>query len=205
MTTQLATKSIYQVTEGILSLIAGDLQTNSAKAYLARLRQSINQDVHRATDVFPLVFSNIPDEYLGESGELTIGERSIVVALQLFALHQQGGTKHVHEKKDPHAEGVRSNLGTSFHALRTGDDSQAVDRRFNAMITASSFEELTNHLRHLIKLLKARTDTKVDYAQLAQDLYWFQMGYQSSIRLKWSRAYYRQSIEYKEGKSDEEQ
>lgn len=84
MTTQLATKSIYQVTEGILSLIAGDLQTNSAKAYLARLRQSINQDVHRATDVFPLVFSNIPDEYLGESGELTIGERSIVVALQLL-------------------------------------------------------------------------------------------------------------------------
>ena len=37
------------------------------------------------------------------------------------------------------------------------------------MITATTFNELANHLRHLIKLLKSKTG-KVNYAQLAQDL-----------------------------------
>lgn len=97
------------------------------------------------------------------------------------------------------------NLGASLRALRAGDATQAADRRFNAMITATTFNELANHLRHLIKLLKSKTEAKVNYAQLAQDLYWFQLGYQSDIRLKWSRDYYRHYMEGKGEESDEEQ
>ncbi|HBG02795.1 MAG TPA: type I-E CRISPR-associated protein Cse2/CasB [Firmicutes bacterium] len=188
---QLAGTSIYQVSARILNLIAGDLQASSTKAYLASLRQSVNRDVHLATGVFPVIFSNIPTEYLGESGDLTSGERSIILALQLFALHQQGSDQSVNAQSDPKADKAFADLGKSLRSLRAVDDSQAIDRRFNAMITATSFDELANHLRHLIKLLKSRTDTKVDYAQLAQDLFWFQKGQKSSIRLKWSRSYYR--------------
>ena len=186
---QLTSISVYQATARILNLIGNDLQASSAKAHLASLRQSVNKDVHRATGVFPILFSNIPNEYLGKTDKLTDGERSIILALQLFALHQQGREQSVNAKGD--AEGKdSSDLGSSLYTLRDAD-SQAVDRRFNAMITATSFDELANHLRHLIKLLKSKTDTKVNYAQLAQDLFWFQKGYESKIRLKWSRSYYR--------------
>ncbi len=86
---------------------------------------------------------------------------------------------------------MSKNLGASLSRLRVGDDTSAIDRRFNAMITTTSFDELANHLRHMIKLLKSKTDTQVNYPQLAQDLFWFQKGRQSSVRLKWSRSYYR--------------
>ena len=189
---QLASPSIYQVTARILNLIANDLQANSTKAYLASLRQSVNKDVHLATGVFPIIFSNIPEEYLGKCGNLTVSERSIILTLQLFALHQQGKNQNVNIQADSKVNRASENLGTSLSCLRQiGDDSQAIDKRFNAMITATSFNELANHLRHMIKLLKSKTDTKVNYPQLAQDLFWFQKGQQSNIRLKWSRSYYR--------------
>ena len=203
MTTQLATRSVYEVTASILNLVASDLQASSTKAYLADLRQSVNRDVHRATGVFPIVFANIPDQYLGESGSLTVGERSIILALQLLAMHQHGNQHHVHAGYDEETQKLWVDLGASLRALRVGEDSQAVDRRFNAMITSASLSELANHLRHLIKLLKSRTNAKVDYAQLGQVLVWFQIGYQSSVRLIWWRSYYRRSEEQKGEESDE--
>ena len=190
MATQSITQDIYLVTENILNRIVGELSSSNTKANLANQRLSINRDLHRAIGVFPIVFANIPEEYLGESCELTYGERAIILALQLFALHQQGKEQLVHASRRSDDEKQWSNLGLSLSSLRVKDESEAIDRRFNAMITAANFEELANHLRHLIKLL-ARTDTKVDYAQLAQDLFLFQIGYQNNIRLKWSRDYYR--------------
>lgn len=201
--TQGATTSIYQVTARILNMITSDLQTSSAKAYLASLRQSVGRDVHLAAGVFPLIFSNIPEEHLGKSGEPTAGERSIILALQLYAVHQQGSGQSVNYPGNSDLAKMVDNIGASFRSLRATEDSQAVDRRFNAMITATDFNELANHLRHLIKLVKARTEAKINYAQLAQDLFWFQLGYESSIRLKWSRAYYRHYKEGKGEKSDE--
>ncbi len=90
-----------------MNLLTSNLQASSTKAHLASLRQSVNKDVHLATGVFPIIFSNIPEEYLGKSGYLTDGgERSIILTLQLFALHQQGNEQNVNvlanseEKKD---------------------------------------------------------------------------------------------------------
>lgn len=200
---QVVSADIYQVTSRILNLVADDLQASSTKANLANLRQSVNRDVHVATGVFPIIFSNIPEEYLGRHGYLTHGERAIILALQLFALHQQGKDQPVHVTGT--ADMSVDNLGASLRSLRVADDSQAIDRRFNAMITSSSFDELANHLRHLIKLLKSKTDTKVNYARLAQDLFWFQRGYEGDIRLKWSRAYYRHYNANKGEESDETQ
>lgn len=188
---QLAIPNIYQVTARILNLIAHDLQASSTKSYLASLRQSVNKDVHLATGVFPVIFFNIPEEYLREHGSLTVSERSIILTLQLFALHQQGNNQSVNLPIDSKGKKASENLGASLSRLRVGDDAPATDRRFNAMITATNFNELANHLRHMIKLLKSKTDTKVNYPQLAQDLFWFQKGQQSSVRLKWSRSYYR--------------
>ena len=114
-------------------------------------------------------------------------------------MHQQGKEQNVNAQSDARER----DLGASLNSLRSADDSQAIDRRFNAMITATSFNELANHLRHLIKLLKSKTETKVNYPQLAQDLFWFQKGQESVIRLKWSRSYYRKYENKGEAKNDE--
>lgn len=189
---QIAKPSIYQVTGRIINLIANDLETSSTKANLANLRQSINKKAHLATGVFPIVFANIPTEFLGKYGKLTAEERSIISTLQLFALHQQGKNHSVNLQGDSKSKPGIDNLGASLSYLRrVGDDSKAVDRRFNAMINSTNFNELENHLRHMVKLLKSKTDVKINYPQLAQDLFWFQKRQQSNIRLKWSRSYYR--------------
>ena len=63
------------------------------------------------------------------------------------------------------------------------------------MITASTFEELVYHLRHLITLLKSKSpETKVDYARLSEDLYWFLRDYQERVRLSWARDYYKRNF-----------
>lgn len=75
--------------------------------------------------------------------------------------------------------------------MRIEEDSKAVDRRFNALITAQTYDELVHYLRQMISLLKSKADTTIDYGRLAQDLYWFQRGYEEKLRLSWARDYYR--------------
>ena len=63
------------------------------------------------------------------------------------------------------------------------------------MITSQSFEELSNHLRQLIKILKGSKDiVKINYPKLSKDLYDFARGYDERVRLNWSRAYYSKNI-----------
>lgn len=197
------TNTIYKNTSSIIYQIASNLDTSSSKAHLAQLRQSINRDIYTAAGVFPLIFSNISDPHLGRGGRLTDGERAIITTLQLYALHQQGKSVNVNivENTD---EGRRAkNLGAVLNSLRTDENSKAIDRRFNAMITANNFDELTIHLRHLIKLLKSRSQSKLNYPQLANDLYFYQKGFEDDLRLKWSRSYYRQQNNQK-GESENE-
>ena len=197
------TNTIYKNTSSIIYQIAGSLYTSSSKAHLAQLRQSINRDIYTAAGVFPLIFSNISDQHLGRGGRLTDGERAIITTLQLYALHQQGKSENVNIV-DNTDEGKRArNLGAVLNSLRTDENTRAVDRRFNAMITANNFDELTIHLRHLIKLLKSRSRSKLNYPQLANDLYFYQKGFEDELRLKWSRSYYRQPNKQKGEKENE--
>lgn len=194
-------ETIYQNMQSIIYQISGDLSSSSSKAHLAQLRQSIGRDIYTAAGVFPFIFSNISDRYLGEKGDLTDGERAIITTLQLYALHQQGNSVSVNISDNSEEGRKGCNLGAVLSTLRTDDNTKAIDRRFNAMITATSFNELTTHMRHLIKMLKSKNNVKINYPQLAEDLYWFQKNDLNSLRLKWSRSYYRKPI-HKEGEKE---
>ena len=52
----------------------------------------------------------------------------------------------------------------------------------------------------MIKLLKSKSDVEVDYASLADDLYWFLKYQKDGIKMKWARSYYK--ISKKESKGD---
>ena len=85
-----------------------------------------------------------------------------------------------------------------MRSLRFLDDGKGIDRRFNAMITASGFEEIIYHLRQLIKILKSKSEQKINYAKLAEDLYDLQNDYKfEKVRFNWARSYYSNKGEEK--------
>lgn len=171
----------------MLYRLKGIRETSFGKALLAKMRRSVGKSLSETVDIWAFVFEYLPEEFIGNTEE-----DAIVLTMQFYSLHQQGVETSVlyeHEKSENTKEYT---LGKSLSVLRTEDDRVAVDRRFNTMITATTFEELVYHLRHLLMLLKSKfRETKVDYAQLAEDLYWILRGFDENIRLKWARDYYR--------------
>lgn len=181
--------SIYRITFAILNKINNTIETPKTKALLANIRNSINKNISDNIETMAYIFSNVPEEYLGNSDKLSYEEEAIFTVVQLYAIHQQGKPNSV-LKLDYEEDERKQNIGEALSTLRSAD-SESIDRRFNAMITSSNFKELRHHLRQLIKILKAKSDVKVDYAKLADDLYWYLMGQKDKIKLQWSRSYYK--------------
>ncbi|NLQ59040.1 type I-E CRISPR-associated protein Cse2/CasB [Streptococcus mutans] len=181
--------TVSSVTRKILMKLSNQIDTSPGKAVLAKIRHSIGKPINKATEIWSLLFENLPEEFLGKSGRASYEETVILITVQLYALYQQGLSHSVL------VEDVEKyhNIGSSLRQMRKGDDTTAIDRRFNVMITSSTFEELTHHLRHLVKLLKSRSpETKIDFAKLSQNLYWFLRDSQETVRLDWAREYYKQ-------------
>ncbi|MCO8286207.1 type I-E CRISPR-associated protein Cse2/CasB [Tetragenococcus halophilus] len=175
-----------------------ELRNNSSgKAALANLRNSIGRPLSETIDIWPIVFEQMPDSFLGRNGRLTNEERAILTTLQIYALHQQSRTESVNKRSE---KGQWDNIGISLKFLRTGSETVAIDRRFNTMITSSSFEELTHHLRQLLRLLKAKNpEITVNYAQLGNDLYWYLRNKEEKVRLDWAKAFYSRREESDKG------
>lgn len=181
--------NVYREAARILRILDNTRDTPNTKAIFASIRNSINKDSTANMDAMAFVFQNIPEEFLGFNKNLNDYEKAILTSVQMYALRQQAKTESV--LKIDYDEGERrQNFGIALSTLR-GEDSKAIDRRFNAMITSSNFDELSHHLRQMIKLLKAKSNAKVDYASLADDLYWFLKNQREGLKIKWSRSYYK--------------
>jgi len=191
----MAEQSIYQDVSEILRKIDATRNTPTTNALLAQLRNSIVSKNSNYVRSLGYLMSYIPEEQLGSGEELNNYERAILVAVQMYALHQQSKSDSVLT-----LDSKRQNLGDSLRALRS-EDSKSIDRRFNIMITSRNFGHLQNQLRQFIKLLKARTNVKVNYAKLAEDLYWFLRGSKDNVKIAWSRSYYKAIKEHSEGEN----
>ena len=146
--------------------------------------------------MWPALLAQMPKVMLSENGVPTPAENAVFVALQLYALCQQGSRRvsglPADEKPAAADEKTRwVNIGESFGSLRNAANEKALDRRFNAMLTAQFFDELAYHLRQLIKLAKAAGVTAMDFPQLAEDLFWIQRGGARQVKLRWATGYYR--------------
>ena len=189
-------KEIEKNVNNIIKQLYVQLEYSSGKAKLAKLRNSMGrQDL---VEAYPFLFEMMPEELLGCSETLSDGEKAIIWSLQFYALLQQGRSDCVHEKADYHY------LGSSLSKLRKDGDSEAVDRRFNAMILADTAEEFQMHLRYMLRLYKSKIKNgTVDFAKLAMDIYRFihwEDG-KEQIRLTWSREYYK--VNYKEEENND--
>lgn len=175
--------TVYQTVQVIINTLKDANEKRSTPGKLAALRNSVGKEYEEATDVWPLILPFIPDEFMGK-GKATFAEEAIYIALQLYAIGQQGASKNV--CVDEQSNG----MGESLKALRS-DDSTAIDRRFNTLIASSTFDEFVYHLRQIFKLGKSKGDFSVNYPKLAEDLYWYQRGKNKQICLRWAKDYYR--------------
>lgn len=191
-------KNLYKVTARMIFKLGERLDLSETKAVLSHLRHSIGRDISETVEIWPLVFAEVPLEYLSTSGKPTHQENAILASLQLYALHQQGKSKSVHESPG-------NSVGKALHEIRNSENT-ALDRRFNVLITSGNFKELITHLRHLISIFKQKSDTKIDYAKLAEDFYWYQRSPESAnrMRMRWGQDYYFYQSKEKEGEKDAE-
>lgn len=177
-------EDVYKVTARILAKLRAQEELSSGKAALAALRHSIGKPLGDVPDIWPLILENMPEGFLSHSGSETKEERAIYAALQLYAVQRQGNRGRV-------ATEPVQNIGEALRKIRKGVGQESLDRRFVATLSATSFTALVYQLRQLMKLAKARGALPVNFAALAKDFYWYQMGAREKICLRWAEAYYK--------------
>ena len=187
----------YNTAKSIIIKLDSTRDASSTKALLANMRNSADKDISNNVDALAYVFSNLSYGEDDRYGELSYMEQAIFTAIQMYAIHQQSNVESVLKfGNDDENESIekknkyKANIGDALATLRS-DESESIDKRFNAMITATNFNKLSYHLRQMIKILKSKSEAKVDYAKLAEDLYWFMIGRKEEVRLSWARSYYK--------------
>lgn len=174
---------------------------NPDKAVLASLRATDTIDSKRAQAVWPVMFSEMSKEDISndQTGRPTYAETAIYTALRCYAIHQQAVEDSVYAQsfskdKTKKPEGVT--FFSALARLRTNDETRvALDRRMQALLASRNLANTVKSITQLTRILKANNRTlKVDYAQLAQDLFFFETSFKMANRicLKWGQQYYWQ-------------
>jgi CRISPR system Cascade subunit CasB len=164
-----------------------------SRAMLAKLRRGIGKQPGDVPELFEILFSDMPEELYGQGDEPSYAIWAIYTALTLFALHQQGKDRPMSSDGKTGETSTGNSLGAAVGYLVLQDKEReiAIKRRFDAVVTANEFTELTHHARGLIQLLRAG-DITIDYPRFAVDLYWYQFDeIKNRIRLRWGKDYYR--------------
>jgi CRISPR system Cascade subunit CasB len=156
-----------------------------ARADLAKLRRGLGKPAGTVPEIWDLTLAAVPPELTWDRDEPSRAEQASHAALTLYALHQQSmsGPAHV--------PGV--GFGEVVGRLGRGDgpSEAAVTRRFMAVATAESVDEVLTHVRGLVTQLK-RAGRGLDYAQFADDVIaLLTPGRETPVRLAWGRGYYR--------------
>lgn len=160
------------------------------KAAFAALRNSNSMLNRNATVVWPQIMENMQREELSKDGRPTKAELAVFVALRCYALYQQGNDLLTYADKTSNGK----ELFAVLSSLRKDDlTRKAIDRRVQAVLGSSNVQSVINALYHLVSILKASsTNNLIDFAQLGQDLFYFQLSNELArqICLKWGQQYY---------------
>ncbi len=168
-----------------IELLQRGLEKSSGKAEFALLRRGIGKQPGELPSLWGMLLEQMPEELQGQGKQPSRGEWAVYIALTLYALHQQGQAGSMNHPG--------MTLGRALHAMVPAGNQDAEERilrRFNQMATSSDMEELSQHLRGIVELLRSK-GIPLDYVDLAGELYNYQLlDYQNTVRLKWGREYY---------------
>ena len=160
-------------------------ERSTAVATFARLRANAGREPGDDPLLWAVTLEEAPGSPRDDAP--TFQERAIHTALTLYALHQQSKDQSMHYPGTGFGVAVarldRARPGA-------GDGVSPVRRRFNAVATATSLGEMTQHLRGLVAQMRGE-GIALDYGALADDLFQFQLpGGASIVRRRWGRQLY---------------
>ncbi len=173
------------------------LEESSSKARLAQLRRGIGKKPGELPELWGSFLNNLSEELMSKNNEPSYAEWAIYTVLTLFALHQQGHSEPMHE------EGEENHFGQAVRKLvHNEDDEENIRKKFSIAACSDDMTELSYHLKTMVKLL-GNNDIKLDYVDLAKDLYEFQFeNCIDKIRLKWGQDFYRNTKTNGKGKDE---
>lgn len=185
---------------------------NLNKAVLASLRNSSSINDHNMTIVWPIIFRAVnkvckdqdsdKNTILSDSGKPTEEEKAIYTALRCYAMFQQGTEEQVYSNNAKNDQDEKKlQLFTALKMIndqtsKADDKSRSsLDKRVNSVLAMTNCSSIINSIYHLIGILKSKTlpkDTRIDFSQLAQDIYSIQFNRKNMrrIALKWGQQYY---------------
>jgi CRISPR system Cascade subunit CasB len=159
----------------------------SARADLARLRRGLGKPTGSVPEIWELTIAAVPTSLLTDSDgdEPSVPEHAAHAVFTLFAAHLQSMPVAAHVSETSFGTAVR-------HLTRLeGRSEEAVARRFMAVATAQSIDEVLVHIRGLVTQLRS-AKKGFDYARLADDLSDLRTpGRAQRVRLAWGRDFYR--------------
>lgn len=160
------------------------------KAAFAALRNSNSILNRNATVIWPLIMENMQREELSKDGRPTKAEIAVFTVLRCYALYQQGNDLLRYADRTSNGK----ELFVVLSSMRKDDlTKKAIDHRVQAVLGSSNVQSVINALYHLVSILKASsTNNLIDFAQLGQDLFYFQLSNELArqICLKWGQQYY---------------
>jgi CRISPR system Cascade subunit CasB len=159
-------------------------ESATARAELARLRRGLGKSAGSVPDIWELTIGLVPPD-LASPGNPSRAEQAAHAAMTLYALHQQSLDVKIHKPGE--------RFGAAVRRLAKADKrrEEAVTRRFMAVATAQSIDEVLFHVRGLITQLR-KEKIPVDYAMFADDILdLLTPGREIQVRLRWGRAFYR--------------
>lgn len=184
--TEVKKQTVYSVMGRILNFLNSPHEQRSRPRYLAAIRNSMDKNLEDSADVWPVLFPFVPREFLKDGTlncQLTFQEKALLVALQLYAVGQQGLGKVSDNEEN-------ISFGCSLRRIKDGN-SASLDRRFNTMLTATTYDEFVYHLRQIFRLAKSKESFSVNFSKLADDLFRHQNGANKNVCLRWAKDYYR--------------
>ena len=171
---------------GRIGALTKDLESSNTKARLANLRRGVGKAPGELPELWGEFLQSMPEALLSKTDKPSYAEWAVYTALTLFALHQQGHGESMNE------EGDENRVGRAVSKLaHSEDDRERVRFKLSLAANSDDIEELAYRLRALVKLMSGE-DIKLDYADLARDLYLFQLSEDNAnkVRLKWGRDFY---------------
>jgi CRISPR system Cascade subunit CasB len=176
------------------------LLSGGKKAALAKLRRGVGKEAGSVPEIWQYVYEDIPDILAGDTNKALYAQSAVHTALTLYAMHSQG-MGNAHNEKAGSLGNAAKNL-----RMQNPDSEPGVKRRFDALATAKTPMEVSNHSRGIIQLLR-QGKIMLNYAAFAKDLYWLQSSRDSAknVLRKWGRDFYYVTGENKnKGDSNEQ-
>lgn len=180
-------EKVKKFVSGQISALTKSLDSGGSKARLAQLRRGIGKRPGELPELWGMFLQNMPEELMSKTDEPSYAEWAVYTALTLFALHQRGHSDPMHEP------GEENRLGRAVRKLDGGNDEEldSLAQKFGLVAQSDDMTELSYRLKTVIGLLTG-ANIRLDYADLAADLYEFQFEDRAdNIRLKWGRDFYR--------------